>query len=287
MRKLGNNITRIAQKMVDPQQGVLTGFTDLDAFTLGLHPADYAIIAGRPSMGKTSFLLQLALQIDKPSLIISAEMSEQYIGERLISQLSGLGMHAIKGKRTSVADKDKARKAVEQLKDMDIYVEDGAYTTEAIRKAIDDYRLEIGKPPDCVFVDYLQLLSEPRSFGSGEREATLVSRELKAMAKEFNIPFVVACQLNRENERRENHAPRMSDIRGSGSIEQDADLIAMLHRPSYYRITEDDVDSADDGEAHVYITKNRNGPVGKLDYRWDKYTMSFTERSSRYKEFGS
>ncbi len=288
MHKIGTNITKIAQKMVSPDLGVQSGFTDLDAYTLGLHPSDYAIVAGRPSMGKTSFLLQLALQVGKPVLIISAEMPEQSIGERFISQLSGLGMHKIKGKRTSAADKDKARQAVEQLRDMDLYIEDKSPVTPlSIRKAISGFKLETGSVPACVFIDYLQLLSVPDVFGSGERELTLISRELKAIAKSFDIPIVVACQLNRETERRENHAPKMSDLRGSGSIEQDADLVLMLHRPAYYRITEDDIDSSDDGESYIYISKNRNGPVGKLEYRWNKYTMSFSEVSSRYKEFGA
>ncbi len=123
-------------------------------------------------------------------------------------------------------------------------------------------------------------------YGSGEIEVAAISRELKAIAKETTAHFVVASQLNRANEQRENHTPRMSDLRGSGSIEQDADVILLLHRPSYYRIADEDPDANDDGQAFVYIAKNRNGPVGKIEYHWNKRTMTFCEKSSRYKEFG-
>ena len=93
-------------------------------------------------------------------------------------------------------------------------------------------------------------------------------------------------QLNRESERRESHVPYLSDLRGSGSLEQTADVVMLLHRPAYYRITGDDPDAEDDGQAWVYLAKNRSGPVGKIEYRWDKETMSFTENSARFHEFG-
>ena len=121
---------------------------------------------------------------------------------------------------------------------------------------------------------------------TGETEVASISKELKAIAREYGVRLVVASQLNRANEQRENHTPRMSDLRGSGSIEQDADVILLLHRPSYYRIADEDPDANDDGQAFVYVAKNRNGPVGKIEFNWNKRTMTFREKSSRYKEFG-
>ena len=288
MEKLGSKINSIAKRMIDPSLGINTGFKDLDYMTLGLHSGEMVIIGGRPSMGKTSFLLQLAWQVEAPALIISAEMSRQAIGERLISHVSGVPMRKIKAKRTTAADNLKAKEALELISKKEIYISDESRVTpeviageiEALAKMGENYT------SPCIFIDYLQLLSMTNFYGSGEIEVAAISRELKAIAKETTARFVVASQLNRANEQRENHTPRMSDLRGSGSIEQDADVILLLHRPSYYRIADEDPDANDDGQAFVYIAKNRSGPVGKIEYRWDKYCMTFHEKSSRYREFG-
>ncbi|KKN03333.1 hypothetical protein LCGC14_1108750 [marine sediment metagenome] len=288
MEKLGSKINSIAKRMIDPSLGVNTGFKDLDYMTLGLHESEMTVIGGRPSMGKTSFLLQLAWQVDHPALIVSAEMSRQAIGERLISHVSGVSMRKIKAKRITVAEKAKAKEALKLISEREIYVSDESRVTpEGIAGEIETLAKMGGRfTSPCVFVDYLQLLSMTNFYGSGEIEVAAISRELKATAKETGCRLVVASQLNRANEQRENHTPRMSDLRGSGSIEQDADVILLLHRPSYYRIADEDPDANDDGQAFVYIAKNRNGPVGKLEYVWNKRTMSFKEKSSKYKEFG-
>ncbi len=288
MQKLGDKINSIAKKMISPSQGVSTGFKDLDYMTLGLQASEMLIIGGRPSMGKTSFLLQLAWQVDAPALIISAEMSRQAIGERLISHVSGVSMRKIKAKKTTVAEKTKAKEALELISKKEIYISDESRVSpQVIAKEIQSL-IEMGGEytSPCVFIDYLQLLSLENSYMSGETEVALISRELKAIAREHGARLVVASQLNRANEQRENKTPRMSDLRGSGSIEQDSDQVLLLHRPSYYRITDEDPDANDDGQAFVYVAKNRNGPVGKLEYRWDKYCMTFHEKSSKYKEFG-
>ncbi len=287
MEKLGSKINSIAKRMIDPSLGIDTGFKDLDYMTLGLHSGEMVIIGGRPSMGKTSFLLQLAWQVEAPVLIISAEMSRQAIGERLISHVSGVPMRKIKAKRTTAADNLKAKEALELISKKEIYISDESRVTpEVIAGEIEALVKETGYTSPCVMVDYLQLLSMTNFYGSGEIEVAAISRELKAIAKETPARFVVASQLNRANEQRENHTPRMSDLRGSGSIEQDADVILLLHRPSYYRIADEDPDANDNGQAFVYIAKNRNGPVGKLEYQWNKHCMTFTEKSSRYREFG-
>ena len=288
MEKLGNKINSIAKRMIDPTLGVNTGFKDLDYMTLGLQSSEMVIVGGRPSMGKTSLLLQTAWQVDAPALIISAEMSKQAIGERLISHVSGINMRKIKVKKTTATEKAKAKDALELIGKREIYVSDESRVTpEVIAGEIKALAKMGGRfTSPCVFVDYLQLLSMTDFYGSGEIEVAAISKELKAMARETGCRLVVASQLNRANEQRENHTPRMSDLRGSGSIEQDADVILLLHRPSYYRIADEDPDANDDGQAFVYIAKNRNGPVGKIEYHWNKKTMTFREKSSRYKEFG-
>ena len=288
MEKLGSKINSIARRMVDPNLGVNTGFKDLDYMTLGLHSGEVVIIGGRPSMGKTSFLLQLAWQVDAPALIISAEMSRQAIGERLISHVSGVPMRKIKAKRTTAADNLKAKEALKLISKKEIYISDESRVTpEAIAGEIEAL-VKMGEEftSPCIFVDYLQLLSMTNFYGSGEIEVAAISRELKAIAKETTARFVVASQLNRANEQRENHTPRMSDLRGSGSIEQDADVVLLLHRPSYYRMVDENADANDDGDAFVIAAKNRNGPIGKLEYKWNKHCMTFTEKSSKYCEFG-
>lgn len=288
MEKIGSKINAIAKKMVDPSLGIDTGFKDLDYMTLGLQSGEVVIVGGRPSLGKTSFLLQLAWQVDHPALIISAEMSRQSIGERLISHVSGVNMRKIKAKRTTVAEKSKAKEALKLISEREIYISDESRVTPEIVSREIEALAETGEKftSPCVFVDYLQLLSITDFYGSGEIEVAAISKELKAVAKETGARLVVASQLNRANEQRENHTPRMSDLRGSGSIEQDADVILLLHRPSYYRIADEDPDANDDGQAFVYVAKNRNGPVGKIEYHWNKRTMTFREKSSRYKEFG-
>ncbi len=288
MEKLGSKINSIAKRMCDPTLGVNSGFKDLDYMTLGFQSSEMTIIGGRPSMGKTSLLLQLAWQVDSPALIISAEMSRQAIGERLISHVSGVNMRKIKAKRITAAEKSKAKEALKLISEREIYISDASRISPSVIAKEVQTLTEMGGEytSPCIFVDYLQLLSMGDSYLSGENEVAAISKELKAIAREYRARLVVASQLNRANEQREDKTPRMSDLRGSGSIEQDGDVILLLHRPSYYRIADEDPDANDDGQAFVYIAKNRNGPVGKLEYNWNKRTMTFKEKSSRYKEFG-
>ena len=286
MKKIGSDINRIAKQMVDPSRGVATGFKDLDYMTLGLQPAEMMIIGGRPSMGKTSFLLQLAWQVDCPALIISAEMSTQAVGERLIAHVAGVSMRKIKKKVTTAAEKKMAVDALSLIRDRELYISDEPRVTPGvIAKEIQAIKDATGCTSPCIFVDYLQLLLMEDFYGGETAEVTALSKELKSIARRMNVRMVVASQLNRANEQRETKEPRMSDLRGSGGIEQDADVIMLLHRPAYYRIHED-VESQDDRQAFGILCKNRNGPVGRLEYDWCKETMSFNEKSERYREFG-
>ena len=281
MERIDKDIFSIAKRMQSKERGVLTGFPDLDAMTLGLQKGELTIIAGRPSMGKTSLMTQIILNIDKPIVVASLEMSKQLLGERLISQVSGVGLHTIKSARMRSVDKVRARDALEKISKREIHFL-GKFPLE-------DPHLEstlVEAAPACVFIDFLQLMRLSDGFMSTEREISLIITQLKELAIKLDIPLVVLSQLNRLLEQRESHVPYLSDLRGSGSLEQTADVVLLLHRPAYYRITGDDPDAEDDGEAWLYLAKNRSGPVGKIEYKWDKETMSFTENSARFHEFG-
>ena len=285
MNRIGDDILTIAKKMQNPDQGVMTGFSDLDAMTLGFSGGELILIAGRPSMGKSSLLLQMAYQMNRPVVIASIEMNRQMVGERLISQVSGVGLHTIKSARMKEIDKTRAREALTEIAEKQIYVMDsysltisGLETELLMAKELKEIK------PACIFVDYLQLISVLGA--RGEEKISLISQSLKAMALKLDIPFVVASQLNRNPEGRDNHVPYLSDLRGSGSLEQDADLVLLLHRPAYYQIMEGDPEAEDDGECWLYVAKNRSGPVGKIEYNWDRYCMRFEEKSSKYHEFG-
>lgn len=287
MEKIGSNINSIAMRMVDPSLGIDTGFLDLDEMTLGLQSSEMVIVGGRPSMGKTSYLLQLAWQVDCPALIISAEMSKQAVGERLIAHVAGVSMRKIKKKRTTAAEKQLAAKALKTINERDLYISDESRVTpDVILKEIKEMKKATGCASPCVFVDYLQLLSMDDFYGGEVAEVSALSKALKSIARSENVRMVVASQLNRVVETSDVKEPRMSNLRGSGSIEQDADVILLLHRPAYYRIHEEDVEAQDDRQAFVIIGKNRNGPVGRLEYDWCKQTMTFSEKSYKYKEFG-
>jgi len=280
MEILGKHIFEIAKEMQSPRKGVLSGFPDLDSKTLGFKGGELTLIAGRPSMGKTALLLQMAHQTGGTVMIASLEMNERMLGERLISQISGVGLHTIKSKRIKEKDKVLAREALEKISNKQIYVLDTpALTPPRLEMALKEVN------PSCVFVDYLQLMSIAGE--RGEEKVALIGQALKAMALKLDIPFVVASQLNRNPEGREGHVPYLSDLRGSGSLEQTADVVLLLHRPAYYRIMEGDPDADDDGQAWLYVAKNRSGPVGKIEFKWDKTCMSFTERSAKFREFGS
>jgi len=261
MYRLGDNINSIAHNMVNSGRGIETGFSRLDS----------------------SLLLQIAWNIDVPAVIVSLEMSKQLIGERLISQVSGLGMHRLKSKKITDREKGVARAALEKISRRKIYVMDEVRLDKEffLEKFGEEFGEEFGDVRPVLFIDYLQLLHLDFRM-SGEREVSLISSRLKRLAIDLNIPIVAASQLNREVEKRESRVPCLSDLRGSGTLEQDADVVMLLHRPGYYSIEEDE----DDDEAYLYVAKNRSGPVGKVELKWNRETMSFREVSHGYRDFG-
>ena len=250
----------------DPITGVATGFEELDAKTAGLQPSDLIIVAGRPSMGKTSFagnLVEEAAIKQKLSVaVFSMEMPAEQLTMRMLSSLGGIDQHRVRTGRLQDADWPRLTSALTMLNETQIFVDDTSLLTPTELRAR-CRRLKREHDLGLVVVDYLQLM---RVQGSNENRATEISeisRSLKSLARELDVPVVVVSQLNRSLENRPDKRPVMSDLRESGAIEQDADVILFIYRDEVYN-----ENSEDKGKAEIIIGKQRNGPIGKVKLRF-------------------
>ncbi len=259
--------------------GLTTGFRDLDQLTSGLHRSDLIILAARPAMGKTAFALSVAQQAaikGKASVMIfSLEMSKEQLGQRLLSMESRIDMQALKTGKLERRDWDQINMALDVLSKANINIDDtpGISIMEMKNKC---RRLKAEKGLDLIVIDYLQLMSmEGKSNENRQQEISTLSRNLKLLARELDCPVIVLSQLSRAPEQRPNHRPMLSDLRESGSIEQDADIVIFLYRDEYYN---EDTDKP--GECEVIVAKHRSGPTGTVDVTWlGKYTR-FADKSS-------
>ncbi|MBN1974142.1 MAG: replicative DNA helicase [Sedimentisphaerales bacterium] len=265
--------------------GLSTGFYELDDLTCGLQNGEMLIVAGRPSMGKTSFALNIAEHIsvnDKiPVAVFSLEMGRQQLAERFLCSISGIDSQKVRRGLLSDEDYKKLADACAELADAQLYIDDTSTLTplEIRAKA---RRLKSMYDIKCIVIDYLQLMSIGSSrTESRQQEITTISRYLKSLARELNLPVIVISQLNRSPEGREGHKPRMSDLRESGSIEQDADVIMLLHREDYYHRGE--TDYQDNNTAELIIAKQRNGPTGVINLTFREKITRF-ENASRIEE---
>jgi replicative DNA helicase len=266
--------------------GLATGYHMLDDQTCGLQNGEMIVVAGRPSMGKTSMALNIAeymgVQEKVPVGIFSLEMGRQQLAERFLCSISKVDTQAVRKGMLSAEHYRELAMASETLKDVPIYIDDTS-TMNPLELRAKARRLKSQHDIQCIFVDYLQLMHLGGRVESRQQEITTISRYIKALARELNIPVVVLSQLNRSPEGREGHKPRMSDLRESGSIEQDADVVILLHREDYYHRGEEDY--IQDNNAELIIAKQRNGPTGvvSLVFR-EKYTRfenaSFVEEQS-------
>ena len=262
--------------------GLATGYRELDDLTCGLQPGEMIIVAGRPSMGKTSFALNIAehIGVDNkiPVAIFSLEMGKQQLTERILCSRSGIESQLV---RKGILNKEHHRRlqeACNPLYEAPIFIDDTASLTPLELRA-KSRRLASQHKIKCVIVDYLQLMHLGTSrVESRQQEISTISRYLKGLARELNVPVVVVSQLHRAPEEREGHRPRMSDLRESGSIEQDADVIILLHREDYYHRSEPDYTA--DNSAEMIIAKQRNGPIGTVKLRFDEKTTRFRDASS-------
>ena len=253
--------------------GVPSGFKELDRMTAGFQPSDLIIIAGRPSMGKTAFCLDVAeyaaIENKIPVAIFSLEMSkEQLVIRMLCSQANVEGTRLRTGYLTE-SDWPKLTIAAGNLSEAPIYIDDTA-ALSALELRAKARRLKSEYGLGMVIVDYLQLMKGRARVESRQQEISEISRSLKALAKELNIPVIAVSQLSRKTEERTGNRPQLSDLRESGAIEQDADLILFIYRDEVYNRAEDNPNR---GKAEVIIGKQRNGPIGKIDLAFlDKFT---------------
>ncbi|TKJ39316.1 MAG: replicative DNA helicase [Planctomycetes bacterium B3_Pla] len=257
--------------------GLDTGFYELNDMTCGLQDGEMIIVAGRPSMGKTSLALNIAEHLGlvekTPLAIFSLEMGRQQLAERFLCSISGIDSQKVRRGLLSDEHYKKLADACAELSEAPIYIDDTSTLTPLELRAR-ARRLKSKHNIQCVIVDYLQLMH----LGSGriesrQQEITTISRYLKALARELSIPVVVMSQLNRSPEGREGHRPRMSDLRESGSIEQDADVVMLLHREDYYHRGEDAYEP--NNTAELIIAKQRNGPTGSVK-------LTFMEKTTRF-----
>jgi len=257
--------------------GLATGYYELDDMTCGLQKGEMIIIAGRPSMGKTALALNVAEHIgiiEKiPLAIFSLEMGRQQLAERFLCSYSGVDAQLVRKGMLSTEHYQKLVEACGVTSEAPIYIDDTAALTPLELRA-KARRLKSACGIRCVLVDYLQLMHvDSKKIESRQQEITTISRYLKSLARELEVPVVVLSQLNRSPEGREDHRPRMSDLRESGSIEQDADVVMLLHREDYYHRGEEAYEP--DNTAEVIIAKQRNGPTGMVK-------LTFREKCTRF-----
>jgi replicative DNA helicase len=254
--------------------GVSTGYNDLDNLTSGLQNSELIVIAARPSMGKSSLVLNIAehsgTKEKKPTLIFSMEMSAQQVAQNMLCSKAKIDAHLLRTGKLDDSQFSNLSLAMGDLSESEIYIDDtpGLGLLELRAKA---RRLKLQHNIQMIIVDYLQLM-EGRKEENRQQEISGISRGLKALARELEVPVIAVSQLNRSVETRDGHTPRMSDLRESGSIEQDADVIILLHREDYYDPTKRP------GEVDLNIAKQRNGPTGKI-------TLTFLRNILRFEDY--
>jgi replicative DNA helicase len=255
--------------------GLSTGFIDLDKYTAGLHPGDLVIIAGRPSMGKTSFALNIAqhvgLDMKRPAAIFSLEMSKELLVQRLLCSEAQVDAQKVRRGFTSAKDIERLTSAAGLLSEAPLFIDDTpAITTLDIRARA--RRLKVERDISLIIVDYLQLARTSERIENRQQEISSISRSMKALAKELGVPVVALSQLSRAVEARGgDKRPVLSDLRESGAIEQDADLVLFLYRPEFY----DPGDPEKEGKAELIIGKQRNGPTGTVNLMFEKQYTRF------------
>ena len=252
--------------------GLETGYHDLDDLTSGLQEGELLILAARPSMGKTSLALNLTERIaarGNGTLLFSLEMSSQQIIQNILCARAQIDGQALRKGRITEAQMRRLQDEAADLYESDLFVDDSAgLSVTALRAKA--RRLKSQHDIKLVVVDYLQLLSAGGRVESRQQEISTISRSLKSLARELSVPVVALSQLNRDVESRDDHRPRMSDLRESGAIEQDADVIMLLHREEYFNPTEENR-----GLAQLIIAKQRNGPTGEISLRFFRNYLRF------------
>ena len=263
-----DNYSRLEKMMEEGRRltGVPTGYLNLDNDTAGLQPGELIILAARPSMGKTSLALNIAENValsgePRAVAIFSLEMSKESLLMRLLSSQGRVDAHKFRTGHLGHEDWAKIAEALARLGDAPLWIDDSASST-VMEMGAKARRLKRDKGLDLVIVDYLQLIAARGRFGNRNEEVSSISRSLKGLAKELKVPVLVLSQLTRAPER-EDRKPQLADLRESGAIEQDADVVLFIHRPNFYKT---DLPDEERAESELIIAKQRNGPTGSLDF---------------------
>jgi len=272
------NIDQVYQRKTQVS-GIPMGFTDLDQRTAGLHPSDLIVVAGRPSMGKSAFAIGLAEQAGvvekRPLAFFSLEMSKEQLVQRMICAHAKVDAHKVRTGYLAPSDWPKLTAAAGKLSEAPIFVDDTpAISVLEIRAKA--RRLKAHHNIQLIILDYLQLMRGKERAENRQQEISEISRSLKALARELSVPLVAVSQLSRAVESRSDHRPQLSDLRESGAIEQDADLVLLLLREEYYNPTPDN-----EGIADAIIAKQRNGPVGSVKLAFIKEYARFENLARR------
>jgi len=261
---------------------VRSGYPELDQMTTGFHPAELVVVAGRPSMGKTSFCMNLVENVAISGgavAIFSLEVSKDQLIQNLLCSHAKVNAHRLRQRSLSQSQWQDLISGASRLRQTKVYIDDTPGLTPLTMKA-KARRLHSRHPLDLVVIDYLQLM-EMEGRESRQQEISTISRSLKALARELKVPVISISQLSRGVESREDHRPRLSDLRESGAIEQDADLVLLLYRAEYYHPEKEDLK----GKAEVIIAKQRHGPTGKVELSFIGQYMRFESLAQHGDDF--
>ncbi len=284
-----NNETFVRLQAMDDEdvrkemKGISTGLSTVDRIIGGLHKSDLIIIGARPGMGKTSLILNMARHIGvnekRKVAFFSLEMSRDQLAQRLLSFDAAVDVSRMRDGGLDIDEWKRISAASSVLVETNIFIDETPATSVQKIKA----KLRRNKP-DVAFIDYLQLIQPTGRAENRVNQVAEMTRDLKIMAKELNIPVVVCSQLSRSPAKESSHIPQLSDLRDSGSIEQDADIVMMLHRPHYYQIAAGDAAQADPGEAMLIVAKNRHGAAETARLRWDGRFTKFVAQEDSLEE---
>lgn len=289
--RLGSTLDDAMNRILNQGDGNLRGqktyFSGLDDKLGGLQKSDLIVIAARPSVGKTAFAINIALNIAKDNVpvgIFSMEMSLDQIVDRLIAVQAGVSLWGLRIGKLGEDNLQETTRACEELKGLPIFIDDSPSPNILQMRAM-ARRLQSEHGLGLLVVDYLQLMSARRNYDSPVQQVTEISRGLKGLAKELNIPIIAISQLSRAVEQRDGHRPKLSDLRDSGSIEQDADLVMFIHRDDKTK-DRDKLNPEQINTAQLIIAKHRNGPTGEIDFKINPDSLRFLNLDKIHGDLG-
>ena len=267
---------------------VETGFLDLDNLLVGLHNSELIILAARPSMGKTAFALNIteyaAIETQKPVLFVSLEMSRIELADRILCSLAQINSHRLRNGSISKEDSRRLIEKANEVSQAPLFIDDSPSRTVGEIAAAARRVMRRQGSLGLVVVDYLQLVEPDNSNDPRQEQVAKIARRLKGLARELNVPVLCLAQLNRQAEASKDNRPRLSHLRESGAIEQDADVVMFVHREEYYRTGEEREQVS--GEAEIIVAKQRNGPVGEVELLWHREFTRFVNKAAKqYDEF--